>query len=207
MRWVDVEQNTDEWVALRCGRIGGSSIGCIMANYGKAFGAPAHKLAVNLAVEQITGQPQESGYTNDHMQRGHEQEPIARELYEHKMFCDVTNGGYFQSGSDEGCSPDGLVSYDGLIEIKSVIATVQFDTVKRKKLAPAYRWQHFFNLKVSGRKWIDFVSFCAEFPRGKRLFTDRVYREKIWHQINMIDIRIAEFRELIGKKKTIINNI
>lgn len=45
MIWHDVDQNSDEWMALR-GRVGGSSIGKIMANYGKAFGQPAQDLAV-----------------------------------------------------------------------------------------------------------------------------------------------------------------
>jgi len=41
MRWVDCEQNTEEWESLRIGRIGGSELHTIMANYGKAFGDPA----------------------------------------------------------------------------------------------------------------------------------------------------------------------
>ena len=41
--WHDVEQNTDEWQALRLGKATASSFVCFMANDGKAFGYPAKK--------------------------------------------------------------------------------------------------------------------------------------------------------------------
>ena len=53
MKFLDIQQNTDDWLQLRVGKIGGSSIGTIMACFGKAFGDPAHKLAIKLAVEQL----------------------------------------------------------------------------------------------------------------------------------------------------------
>lgn len=200
----DIEQNTDEWLSMRVGRVGGSSIGKIMANYGKSFGQPAQDLAVKIAIEQITGERNENGYTNVHMERGHEQEPIARALYEEKFFCDVQRGGFFEEGDDVGVSPDGLVYEDGLIEIKSVIETVHFATVKRGKFDPLYQWQLYLNLKVSGREWIDFVSFCATFPEGKRLFVSRVTREECQEQFGMIDTRIDKFRIAVNDAKSII---
>lgn len=206
-KWIDVEQNNDDWYALRAGRIGGSSIGYIMANYGKAFGDPAHKLAVKLAIEQITGRPQESGFSNAHMERGHEQEPIARALYEDETFCDVLNGGYYIEGDDIGVSPDGLVGLVGLIEIKSVIASEQYKTVKRSKYDPKYKWQLAFNLKVSQRVWIDYVSFCADFPEGKRLFVHRQTRNDFHAEFSMINDRLAEFRRLVEEKKATISQI
>lgn len=203
--WVDVEQNTPEWFQLRAGRFGGSSIGTIMANYGKAFGTPAHKLAVKIALEQLRGEPIESLYSNAHMERGHEQEPIARQLYEIEYFCDVTNGGYFIGDGYTGVSPDGLVGKNGSVEIKSVIASVQFDTVKRGKHDPAYKWQLPFDLKVSRREWIDYISFCSEFPKGKRLFVERLYADDLKDKFEMIDKRVAEFTALINEKKKVID--
>jgi hypothetical protein len=206
MMWHNVQQNTEEWLDLRCGKIGGSSIGKVMANFGKAFGQPAHDLAVKLAIEQITGKRQDSTYSNEHMERGHEQEPIARSLYESEYFCDVTNGGFFEDG-DIGFSPDGLVSDDGIIEIKSVIQTVHYATVERGSFDPAYKWQLYFNLKYSGRKWMDYVSFCATFPEGKRLFVHRINRNECGELFSMIESRLKDFRLLIDKKRTTIENI
>jgi hypothetical protein len=199
-----VEQNSDEWFSLRAGRIGGASIGKIMANYGKAFGQPAKDLAVKLAIEQITGVPIESGYTNGHMERGHEQEPVARAMYEEIMFCDVQPGGYFEHSVDQGVSPDGLVYDDGQIEIKSVIETTHYATIKRGSFDPAYTWQLYYSLMITGREWIDFVSYCATFPPGKRLFVFRVNAKDSDGQFDMINKRINEFRPLVEEAKETI---
>lgn len=201
--WIEIQQNCDEWLALRAGKVGGSSIGKIMANFGKAFGDPAKKLAVNLAIEQITGEPILSTFSNDHMSRGHEQEPIARAMYEDRYFCDVTNGGFYDNGKT-GMSPDGLVYDDGLLEIKSVIASVQFDTIRRGCIDPKYKWQCAFNLKESGRDWLDYVSFCSEFPEGKRLFVHRITKEDSIELFGKIDKRLSEFWPLVEEKKQLI---
>lgn len=201
--FVDVDQNSDEWFQMRAGLITSSKLGTIMANYDKAFGEPAKKYAVNIAVEQITGKAISSGYSNEHMERGHEQEPIARMLYEQENFCDVTNGGFFENG-DIGCSPDGLVGDDGVVEIKSVIASTQFATVKRQKLDPAYRWQCIGNLKFTGRDWIDYISYCADFPEDKQLFVHRVKKDDCIKEFEMIDARVKDFMMLILDTKQII---
>lgn len=199
----DVEQNTDEWFALRGGRLTSSKLAVIMANYGKSFGEPAKKYAVNIAIEQITGNPIASTFSNEHMERGHEQEPVARALYESETFCDVTNGGFF---CDEfiGCSPDGLVSKPGAIEIKSVIAPVHYANIKRQNVDPAYRWQCTGNLKFTGRDWLDFISYCEEFPIDKRLFIHRIYKDDLEDDFKMIDLRIGQFKKLVEDSKNLI---
>ncbi len=196
----DVEQNTDEWLALRVGKMTGSAFSKIMANYGKAFGEPAKKYAVSIAIEQITGNGVSSGYSNEHMERGHEQEPLARMAYEQQMFCDVGNGGFFEFG-DIGCSPDGLVGDNGLIEIKSVLPSTHYDVIRKQAFDPKYKWQLSSNLKITDREWVDFISFCPEFPEGKQLFIHRCYAEDFKEEYQMIDSRVALFRGLIEKTK------
>jgi len=203
--YIEIEQNTDEWFALRGGRLTSSKLGVIMSNWGKAFGEPAKKYAVNIAIEQITGEAIPSDYSNAHMQRGHEQEPIARVMYEDDTFCDVDNGGFF-ANDFVGCSPDGLVGHNGVIEIKSVIATTQFATVKRQSLDPAYKWQCIGNLKFTGRDWLDYVSYCSEFPEDKQLFIHRLNKEAYQDEFKMIDFRVEEFKKLVKQTKQIILN-
>lgn len=206
-KFYDVEQNLDgDWGQLRCGRLTSSKLGCVMANYGKSFGEPAKKYAVNIAIEQVTGVPIPSNFSNAHMERGHEQEPIARGIYEQQTFSDVTNGGFF--GNDfVGCSPDGLVGAPGVIEVKSVISGTHFNTIKRGGFDPAYKWQCIGNLKFTGRDWIDFVSYCAEFPEDKQLFVYRGYKENYVEEFGMIGQRIEEFKILVDStKETILNS-
>lgn len=201
--FIDIEQNTDEWLGLRAGRLTSSKLGIIMANYDKSFGEPAKKYAVNIAIEQITGNPIASTFSNAHMERGHEQEPIARMLYEDETFCTVSNGGFFGSPF-VGCSPDGLVFDSGVIEIKSVIAPVHFANIKRANVDPAYKWQCIGNLKFTGRDWLDFVSYCAEFPEGNQLFTHRIFKDRLSDEFKMIDSRISQFKKLVDETRELI---
>lgn len=202
--WYDIQQNTDEWLDLRIGKLTGSGVKNIMANYGKVFGEPAKKLAVTIAREQLTGKRSlNESYSNAHMERGHEQEPIARALYEELFFTDVTNGGFYGVGA-LGCSPDGLVCDNGLIEIKSVIDHVQYATIKRGGFDPSYKWQLYFNLMQSGREWIDYVSYCADFPPATRLHVHRIYKAGCTECFEMMNARIKEFFTLVGGCKEII---
>lgn len=205
-KFHDIAQNDDAWYLLRSGKITGSAIGKAMANYGKAFGEPAKKYAVEIALQQITGKATGGGYSNEHMERGHEEEPLARMAYEAEYFCEVTNGGFFESG-DLGCSCDGLVSTDGVIEIKSAIPSIHYSRIARQSFDPAYKWQLVSNLKFTGRDWIDFVSYCSDFPEDKRLYVHRSYKADFVDEFKMVDARIDEFRTLIYKtKKTMLES-
>ena len=190
---------------MRIGKVGGSSCSKMMAKYGKAFGDPAKQMAVNIAIQQLTGKRSNaSSYKNADMLRGHEQEPFARELYENQYFVDVTNGGFFDCGNC-GCSPDGLVSDDGIIEIKSVISHVHYANIKRGGVDPAYKWQIYFNLLKTEREWIDFVSYCADFPQDKQLYVHRVWEYDCKDEFEMINSRESQFFELVEEIKLTIN--
>lgn len=206
MIFHDINQNTDEWLDLRIGKITGSSCSKMMANYGKAFGEPAKKAAVTIAIEQLTGKRSANeSYSNSQMQRGHDQEPIARMCYENEYFTDIDNGGFFDCGNF-GCSPDGLVGEDGLIEVKSVLSNIHYATIKRGGIDPAYKWQIYFNLLKTGREWIDFVSYCADFPEATRLYVHRINRSECDEQFEMIEERSKQFFKLVNEIKETIGD-
>lgn len=196
MTFHDVQQNTDEWMALRCGKATASNFSCFMANDGAAFGDPAKRYALQIALELATGKKAEFSFSNDHMERGHEQEPVARMLYEEENFVSVQNGGFFCHGT-YGDSPDGLVGTEGGIEVKSVTAPVHYATLLRGKFDPAYRWQMVGHLDCTGREWFDFVSYCSEFPAEKQLITHRLYREECAPELARLQARRAEFLALV----------
>ncbi|WP_411887400.1 lambda exonuclease family protein [Hydrocarboniphaga effusa] len=197
MIFHDVQQNTETWESLRIGKATGSNFGKFMANDGKAFGEPAKRYALQLALERITGKKAEFSFTNDDMERGHQQEPIARMLYEEECFVDVTNGGFFDCG-EYGDSPDGLVGKDGIVEIKSVIAPTHYANLQRGTFDPSYRWQMVGHLDCSGRDWVDFVSYCSEFPESKRLLIYRLWRRECQMEIQRLRARRAEFLALVS---------
>lgn len=196
MIFHDVQQNSDAWMALRLGKATCSNFACFMANDGKAFGDPAKRYALQLALELETGRKAEFSFSNEHMERGHEQEPVARMLYEDENFIEVTNGGFFDHGL-YGDSPDGLVGSDGGVEIKSVIASTHYATLTRGSFDPAYRWQMIGHLECTGRDWFDFVSYCADFPEAKQLITYRLTRAECAEEIQKLKARRELFLELV----------
>lgn len=195
-QWHDVEQNTDVWVQLRVGKATGSNAGCYMANGDGAFGEPAKKYALQIALEIATGRKAEFSFSNDHTERGHEQEPIAKMHYEDAEFVTVTNGGFFDCG-DHGDSPDGLLGTDGVLEIKCVTAAVHYANLKRNSFDPAYRWQLVSHLDCTGRDWVDFVSFCSEFPEASQLIVYRSTRDDFKEELLRLAERRAKFLELV----------
>jgi len=198
--FFDVQQNTEEWLDLRIGLVTSSSLSKVMANYGKAFGEPAKKYAVDIAIEQITESRQESQFSNSHMDRGHEEEPLAIMEYESKYFSTVTNGGFFVEGN-MGDSPDGLVGDDGMIEVKSAIPSMHYSRVCSKSYDRAYRWQMANHLLVSNRDWVDFISYCSSYPDDQMLYVHRSDRDDFKEEFKMIDERMVLFTDLIKKTK------
>jgi hypothetical protein len=209
MEWIDIEQNTKEWLQLRAGRVTGSQLDKVMANHPKSFEQPAKRLARKIAAEQLIGRAaQENSYTNAHMERGHEQEETAKYLYFEQTGNILSNGGFYSIGDNIGVSPDGRdVENKGIGEIKCVIASTHFACIERGRLDPSYKWQVALELKaayeVDGFEWLDFISYCADFPTGKQLFVSRitVYDEDVKKQFSMIDERMEKFSKEVVRLK------
>jgi predicted phage-related endonuclease len=69
------------------------------------------------------------------------------------------------------------VGDDGLIEIKCPRAKSHLSTIVADEVPAYYMGQLQAGLLVSGRKWIDYVSFCAGMP----MFVKRVLPDENWH--------------------------
>jgi hypothetical protein len=130
-----------------------------------------------LAAERITGWTEETFMSRD-MWRGVESEPIARDLYG-KHYAPAAEVGFMRRDEDGwalGYSPDGLVGDDGLIEIKAPRAKGHIATVLSGRVPPFYMAQCQAGLLVSGRFWLDFVSYVGGLP----LWVKRVHPDADW---------------------------
>jgi hypothetical protein len=203
MQFHDVQQNSDAWHELRLGKATASKFGCFMANDGKAFGDPAKDYALKIALERVTGRRAEFSFTNDDMERGHEQEPVARMIYEDDRFVDVGNGGFFDCG-EYGDSPDGLIGDDGVLEIKCVVAKTHYATLRRGSFDPAYRWQLVGHLDCTGRQWVDFASYCSDFPESEQLIVYRLTRDECAAELERLRERRSQFLALVDEITTTI---
>lgn len=177
----DVEQRSEEWYAARCGIITASAVGKLITPTLKvASNDTSRGIITALVAERIT-KTVEPTFTSDDMWRGILHEPYARDIYSghHQQAVEC---GFMRLDNDTwtlGYSPDGLVADDGLVEIKCPRAKGHVSTILADKVPPFYMAQLQAGLLVSGRKWIDYVSFCAGLP----LFVKRVLPDPAWHEV------------------------
>jgi len=165
--WQDLEQGADEWLAARCGIVTASVVGQLITTktVKPASNDTARSLTASLVAERITGYV-EPTFPSRAMGRGTLDEPYARDLYaEH--YAPVQEVGFMVRddwGFRIGYSPDGLVGDDGLIEIKSRDQKIQLQTILADEVPAANMAQLQCGLLVSGREWIDYVSYSGGMP-------------------------------------------
>ena len=193
----DVSQNSDEWFSLRMGKITSSNFGTIMANDGKAFGEPAKKYAMRTVIEEITQTNLET-YKDKNMERGNELEPLAREQYQDDTMTEVKDGGFLEFGRF-GDSIDGLIGDKGGIEIKCVLYNTHFKRFLDGGYNTSYQWQIAGHIWLHELDWVDFVSYCPEFPTKNNLYIFRVNRDD--SMIEKLEKRLNNFVELVDEYK------
>ena len=178
----DIEQGSDEWLAIRCGIMTASEMRLIMAPTLKPARNDKERAHLfELLAQRITGHT-EPQYVSDDMLRGHEDEIEARIRYaEH--YAPVTECGFVtrdMGGYVIGYSPDGLVGDDGLIECKSRRQKYQVETILADEVPAEYMLQIQTGLLVTDRDWLDFVSYSAGLPMFiKRAWPDAAIQDAI----------------------------
>ena len=178
--YADIEQRSDEWHALRLGMLTASSIGRLITpkTVKVASNDDSRGLAATIAGERITGYS-DPIYVNADMQRGIDEEPRARDHYAKSRGVEVTEVGFMvleRDGYRLGYSPDGLVDDDGLIEIKAPRAKRHIQTFVTNSVPLDNYAQIQAALFVTGREWVDFISWCGGLP----MFVKRVGPDARW---------------------------
>jgi hypothetical protein len=172
---VIAPQGSEAWFLDRCGRATASEFSSVLA---KGQGKTRAAYMRRVVAERLTGKPIDT-YRNGHMDRGTEQEPFARLAYEALTGEPVEQVGFLKHPIlMAGCSPDGLVGSKGGAEIKSVISTVQVETIEGGEYPSEHRAQVQGSLWITGREWWDFVSYSPDMPEHLRLYVYRVTRDE-----------------------------
>jgi len=201
-----MEQGTDEWFAIRIGKVTASRVADFLAKTKSGYSASRDNYMAQLVCERLTGQKGES-FTNAAMQHGTETEPLARLSYEVSQNVLVDEVGFVSHPTIKmaGASPDGLVGDDGLLEIKCPNTATHIETLLSETVPTKYFTQMQFQLASTGRKWCDFVSFDNRLPEELQLFVKRVPRddmyirlmeEEIVKFLNELDIKIAQLMKV-----------
>jgi len=199
-----MEQRTEEWHLARLGKVTASRVGDVLAKIKSGESASRKNYKMELVVQRLTGQPQES-FTNAAMEWGTATEPQARMAYEAHTGLFVEEVGFIDHPTIEGfgCSPDGVIGetlhskhnsvtpMTGLIEIKCPNTATHIETVLENKAPSKYIPQMQCQMAVTGAKWCDFVSFDPRVPEDLQLLVVRVYRDQEY--IDSMEVEVKQF--------------
>jgi len=175
---VAVEQGSPEWFQMRLGKVTASRVADILAKTKTGPSASRQNYLIELAIQRTTGIIQES-YSNSAMEWGTQTEPQARVAYEITTNNFVDKVAFIDHPSIKwfGCSPDGLVSDRGLLEIKCPNSATHWEYFKSKKPPQKYFIQMQAQIACTQRDWCDFVSFDPRMPERSQLLIVRVNRD------------------------------
>lgn len=183
-----MQQRTEEWRRARLGRFTASRFSDLLTEAKSKSDREAGNLSktsesyvLGCIGEILTELPADEIETVA-MKWGTEHEDEARMAYCLRANVDVEQVGFVEHPELEyvGCSPDGLVGTDGLIEIKCPFTSREHvRTLVSREIPEQYVAQVHGQLWVTGRKWCDFVSYD---PRvifdGAELAIVRVERDE-----------------------------
>jgi hypothetical protein len=203
MKIHEITQGSEEWHQLRAGRFTASSIpDLFMAKSTKGYDDAICSVVEGIIMGKVDG-----GYLGKWMKRGIELEPMARDVYEIEKLTLVKQCGFIEVDEWTGCSPDGLVGEDGMVQIKCVAFNTQVKyLLKIEKPEDLLRTEKDYYIQMqaemwmAGRKWNDFFSFHPDLPA----LTIRVYsNEEVIRRIKEeIEIAKQKVEEIIKKIQT-----
>jgi hypothetical protein len=150
------------------------------------------KYMAQLVVERMTGNPTEFKITKP-MERGTELEPIARAAYEVETNQMVDQVAWVNHPTIEnaGCSPDGCIGEDGLVEIKCKETHNHFESILKDEIDSDHEKQMLWQMACTGRKWCDYVCFDDRAPEGLQLYVKRLHRDN--KKIETMEAEVIKF--------------
>jgi hypothetical protein len=173
---VQAEQRSPAWKQARAGRLTASRARDMLAPIKSGEAAARRDLRVQLVVERLTGEPQDSDFVNADMQRGMDLEAEAFSAYESVTGQMATRCGFV--AHDDlliGCSPDGVIDdFGGIVELKVPRSATHLRYLRAGTIPPEHLPQLLHALWVTGAAYCDFLSYDPRFPSHLQTFYTRV---------------------------------
>lgn len=199
-----MEQRTDEWFAIRLGKVTASRVHELMARTKSGYSTSRSNLMAELICERLTGTTAER-YSNAAMQWGTDQEAPAKAAYAFMTDLAIEDVGFVPHPTiaDFGASPDGLIGDAGLIEVKCPNTATHIETLLTGGIDGKYITQMQVQMACTGRAWCDFVSYDPRLPVDMQLFVQRVPRDGA--MIAEIESEVTAFLAELSAKITQLN--
>ena len=189
MSFVDVDQNSVDWLKMRIGATTASRMFDIVdrlkvnsKNGQKGdYKGSRRAYAIELICERLCGRASDR-YVTDFMQRGIEDEELAAAAYEMQTDEIVEHGGLFVHDSIEYfmASPDRRVGDKGLLELKNLKPENHYENLRNGTIPEKFIWQMNAQLACAPeREGVYYGSYCKEMLSPKlRLFVRRHLRDR-----------------------------
>ena len=192
-------QRDDDWFDARLGKATASRFKDVMATLKNGNPAQAQQdYLTELVVERLTQQPVQK-FATAAMNWGTEQEAAARLAYERHADIEVQETGFVAHDTlMAGCSPDGLVYWDGLLEIKCPWNTSVHINTLLDGMPSEHTAQIQGQMWITGRDWCDFVSYDPRMPVELQLHVQRIERDEAF--IADLERRVSSFLSEVGKQ-------
>jgi len=189
------EQGTIDWKRARIGIPTASNFDLILTAKGLKPSASQGKYLNRLCAEHYTGEPIDEG-TNGYMQRGTGMEDEAARWYAWEHNAKLLKWGFCVTDDGRaGCSVDRVVGDDGLLEIKcpGIVTHIGYLLGGMDEYGLQVQGQ----LWITGRKWVDLLSFHPTLPK----VVNRIERNE--GMIDAIALEVGRFAALVedGKRK------
>lgn len=196
-RFDNAPQGSPEWLQARRGRITGSRFRDALDRTAKGeLSAKAKLYAFDTARERFGGSVAPV-FVNSAMRMGTEQEPLARAAYEAETGNVVLEAGFAVTLDGRfGCSVDGLVGDDGIIEIKTLVGSDMLFTAMVDGDCSTYMAQMLGGMWILGRQWCDLILWAPDLPIGAMKIT-RISRDEA--AIAKLAASLLEFDAVVEK--------
>lgn len=133
---------------------------------------------------------------------GIENEKYAIEAYEESRLVSVDYANFVKHPDPEyadfaGCTPDGLVGANGMIEVKCPNCNNHLDNILSNSQLASYVPQMQFSMWVLRVDWCDWISYDPRAPEGLQLHVVRVGRDESY--IDVMVSRVEEARVQVDR--------
>jgi exodeoxyribonuclease (lambda-induced) len=202
----EFQQDSLEWHKCRSGKLTGSDFHTLLGS-----GETAKKLIAKKAMQRVLTDNQllqhlsneENYFKGYDIQRGKDLEAVARIEFEKAYDYSVEEVGFVDIASSNwagfvGCSPDGLVGEDAILEIKCPREEKYFLTSITEDIDKEYYTQIQFNMLICKRQKCYFVIYNEIFGLNVLVINrdDDYINDKI---IPTINLKILEMQKMISK--------
>jgi len=162
---LTMEQGSLEWDMARLGKVTGSRVDKCLA---KKTTQGYQTIKAEIIAERLTNQAK--SFTAPAVAWGKENEAMARREHALISSWEIVEVGFVELNENMGCSPDGLINDDGMVQYKCPKnSDVHIKTLLSQAVPKEYFPQLQWELFTTGRQWTEFVSFDPRMPEELRL--------------------------------------